>query len=168
MIETQAGLIEFKEAQLHRASVNEAFKRIEKAENERKYFAVRDWLSATNASLDQEAAEGIRSAYPETGKWILEAQSVKLWRKSDIPPRSKMWLYGKPGAGTSVITYVLHYETDPNLSNPRQDYISVRDHPRLPEGSSNYVRLLLLQERRSTEEYICVVGKEHSSSASQQ
>lgn len=100
LIESQATLIHFQEAQVAREKARMDF---EKAETERKhhhYVLVRDWLSPTDALLDQTAASNIRTPLPETGRWVLEGEKVKAWCQSDVPKWPKLWMYGIPGAGT--------------------------------------------------------------------
>lgn len=99
LVERRATLVEIRYAQSHRLQVLSELEKLEIAQNQRQYRDVMDWLSPTNVSLDQEAAVDIRNEYPETGSWILKAEAMNLWRRADVPPQPKLWLYGKPGAG---------------------------------------------------------------------
>jgi hypothetical protein len=56
LIESQATLIHFQEARLNRAKASEYFQKQEREERQRQHLAVLDWISSTDASLDQQNA----------------------------------------------------------------------------------------------------------------
>jgi hypothetical protein len=101
LIESQATLIHIQEAQLARTKASEIFEKLEAEESHRQSLAVLDWLSPTDATLDQMAASETRESFPETGLWVLKAEKVKAWCQIAIPKWPKLWMYGIPGAGAS-------------------------------------------------------------------
>ncbi len=60
---------------------------------------LRPWLSAPDPSINYHRALKQRQA--ETGLWLLEGEQYKRWRSSEA---SKLWLYGIPGCGKSVLS----------------------------------------------------------------
>ena len=100
LIESQATLIHFQEAQLDRVRGNKLLEKVETEAKHDHHIAVLDWLSPTDASLDQTAASDIRRPIPETGLWILDEGKVKVWCQTDVPKWPTLWMYGIPGAGT--------------------------------------------------------------------
>jgi len=77
---------------------------IEKKQIESNKLEVINWLSAPDASLDQEACVSKREDIPETGQWILENPKVKDWldpANSSVPV---FWVNGIPGAGELIFS----------------------------------------------------------------
>lgn len=102
LIEGQANLIQIQEARADREKVQKSFAAIQEAERDKKYLAVRTWLASTNATLDQEAAAGMRKDYPNTGRWIFGENIIKAWMDPTASLSSVAWISGIPGAGEAL------------------------------------------------------------------
>ncbi|TVY78217.1 C2H2 finger domain transcription factor crzA [Lachnellula suecica] len=103
LVESQANLLQIEEARVEREKVRESFAAIEEAERDKKYLAVRTWLSSTKATLDQEAAAGMRKDYPNTGRWIFNDPVIKDWMNPSSTLSNIVWMKGIPGAASRVI-----------------------------------------------------------------
>lgn len=79
---------------------NVRFKEARAEEKRRQYLAVLDWISPTDASLDQKAAFDTRDPFPGIGLWLLKVEKVHDWCENVVPRCPKLWIYGIPGAGT--------------------------------------------------------------------
>jgi hypothetical protein len=99
LVERQASLIEYQEAQAERANVRNSFAILEEAERKNRYLAVVNWLSATDAILDQEASKAMRSEDPSAGRWVFEESRMKAWMDPANSVVPLLWMNGKPGAG---------------------------------------------------------------------
>ncbi|KAF8417488.1 hypothetical protein EV426DRAFT_540278, partial [Tirmania nivea] len=98
LVETQATLAHFEEAQIARETAKEALKEAVKHEQARQRMAVIKWLSPPDSETDHERYSDIREKYPGTGRWLLRAKLVKKWLNSSTADVPVLWLYGKPGA----------------------------------------------------------------------
>lgn len=99
LVERQASLIEYQVSQAERANVRNSLTVLEEAERKNRHLAVVNWLSATDAILDQEASTAMRSEDPTAGRWVFEEPKMKAWvdpAKSAVP---LLWMNGIPGAG---------------------------------------------------------------------
>ena len=94
--ETQKQIAQY---QQHRSMFISHFENQSREENEKKYFAVQEWILAAQSKLDHEAFCSVRAAYPGTGSWILTHETVMNWREASTPVNSILWLNGIPGAG---------------------------------------------------------------------
>ncbi|TVY27111.1 Vegetative incompatibility protein HET-E-1 [Lachnellula hyalina] len=103
LIEGQANLLQIEEVRVDRERVRESFSSIEKAERDKKFLAVRTWLASTDATVDQEAAAGMRKDYPNTGRWIFGENVIKAWMDSTSSLSSVVWINGIPGAGKTIL-----------------------------------------------------------------
>lgn len=99
LVESRASLIEYQAAQAERAHARNSFAILEEAERKNRHLAVVNWLSATDAVLDQEASTAMRSEDLTAGQWFFEEPMMKAWidpAKSTLP---LLWMNGIPGAG---------------------------------------------------------------------
>ncbi|KAF8441250.1 hypothetical protein BGX38DRAFT_1134072 [Terfezia claveryi] len=107
LVETQATLSHFEEAQIARETAKEALKESVKNEQARQRMAVIEWFSSPDSETDHERYSGIREKYPGTGRWLLRARMVKRWLDSSTAGVPVLWLYGKPGAGKTILASVI-------------------------------------------------------------
>jgi hypothetical protein len=87
---------EFRDSRLQSQA---SFAAIERYQNRTKTLAVINWLSAADASLDQEAFASTRHDIPDTSCWILNEPKVKDWLNPSECSVPVFWLNGIPGAG---------------------------------------------------------------------
>lgn len=99
LIESQATLLHLQQYQDDRVKLLDGLDRTEKAENNRKYKEVLEWVSGAKSMVDHESTCEVRSDYPESGKWILKNEKFRNWRHAEGPISSVLWLNGIPGAG---------------------------------------------------------------------
>jgi hypothetical protein len=92
--------VHFQESRDARLQSQAAFAALEEEQNRAKALAVVNWLSAADASLDQEAFAATRHDLPNTGRWILNEPKVKEWLDPNDLTVPLFWLNGIPGAGT--------------------------------------------------------------------
>jgi len=100
LIESTANLVHFQESRDARLQSQAAFAALEEEQNRAKTLAVVNWLSAADASLDQEAFAATRHDLPDTGRWILNESKVMEWLEPNDLTVPLFWLNGIPGAGT--------------------------------------------------------------------
>lgn len=72
----------------------------EKAQREKQYAAVRDWIAGQLSVTYQEDCYTVHESYVETGGWILANDKIANWINEDIPQKPIVWMHGVPGAGT--------------------------------------------------------------------
>ena len=60
------------------------------------------WLNVTDPSVNHNAAR--LKHEPTTGDWLLESEIFTTWKESQ---KSSLWLYGKPGAGKTILCSTL-------------------------------------------------------------
>lgn len=58
-----------------------------------------EWLSAPDPSTNYEKAH--RQRQPGTGLWLVEGAQFRRWKAN---PASRLWLYGIPGCGKTILT----------------------------------------------------------------
>ena len=104
LVETQATLSHFEEAQEARERARDAVLRAEEAEKRRMMITVTEWLTPPDTGSDQQRYSKIRSEYPNTGRWLLKARKVKKWLDKLSTGVPLLWIYGKPGAGAYFIS----------------------------------------------------------------
>lgn len=95
-------MVEIQESRDARLQSQLSFAALEREQNLTKTLAVVNWLSATDAALDQEDFAGKRQYTHDSGRWILEEPKIKDWfdpADSSVPI---FWLSGIPGAGTRL------------------------------------------------------------------
>lgn len=99
LIERKANLEQIQESRDARLQSQASFAALEREQNLAKTRTVINWLSAADASLDQEAFASARQDIPDSGRWILGEPKIKDWldpKDSSVPI---FWLNGIPGAG---------------------------------------------------------------------
>ena len=99
LLESEATLAHFKEAQIAREQAMDAQLKAEELEQRKLMVSVDAWLAPAGCKRDHERYLEIQHEYPNTGSWLLRARQVKKWLDplcSDVPV---VWLYGIPGAG---------------------------------------------------------------------
>lgn len=99
LIESQATLLHFQQYQADRIRLLAELDKSEKAERDKKYKDVLEWVAGANTMTDHESACEARSEYPGSGSWILKNAKLQDWRHTDAPTSSVLWLNGIPGAG---------------------------------------------------------------------
>jgi hypothetical protein len=60
------------------------------------------WLNVTDPSVNHNAAR--LKHEPTTGDWLLESELLSTWKEAK---RDSLWLYGKPGAGKTILCSTL-------------------------------------------------------------
>ena len=99
LLESEANLAHFEEAQIAREQAIDAQLKAEELEQRKLMINVDAWLAPAGCKSDHERYLEIQQDYPNTGNWLLKARQVKKWLDplcSDVPV---VWLYGIPGAG---------------------------------------------------------------------
>ena len=76
-----------------------SFAMLEEAERKKRQVVVVNWLSATDAILDQEASKAMRNEYPMAGRWVFEDPKMKTWVDPGKSVAPLLWMNGIPGAG---------------------------------------------------------------------
>jgi hypothetical protein len=99
LVETQANLLQIQESRAFRIQCQNSFATIQETGRKNQHLAVINWLSSTNAHLDQQASATARHNYPGTCRWILEKPEIKIWYDPDDSMVRLVWLNGIPGAG---------------------------------------------------------------------
>ncbi|KAF2793620.1 hypothetical protein K505DRAFT_195201, partial [Melanomma pulvis-pyrius CBS 109.77] len=61
-----------------------------------------NWLSGTDPSTNFNTAR--KKHEKDTGKWLLHSEQFQSWKKTD---GQIMWLYGIPGAGKTIIRFIM-------------------------------------------------------------
>jgi Cdc6-like AAA superfamily ATPase len=64
-----------------------------------KQAKIAQFLSAIRPETTQES--NIRLRHPGTGLWFIECDEFQTWVKGSV---SRLWIYGIPGSGKSVLT----------------------------------------------------------------
>jgi hypothetical protein len=82
-----------------RADIETEFELRRRSEQTSQRLDVVNWLSSTDASLDQEVFIEKQREYPGTGMWILNNSEFKAWHDPENPLTPMLWLHGIPGAG---------------------------------------------------------------------
>ncbi|KAL9111362.1 MAG: hypothetical protein Q9227_004239 [Pyrenula ochraceoflavens] len=103
LIESEANIVEYQEAQAHRTQAFQSLRTLLDTDRQTKLVSVVDWLSISDVRTDHDAATMVREEYPTTGTWIRELSSLKAWQEDDIPPNVLFWIYGIPGAGKTIL-----------------------------------------------------------------
>jgi len=106
LVETQATLVHFEQAQEARECAKGAVLRAEEAEKRRMMITVTEWLAPPDTRSDQQRYSRIRDEYPNTGRWLLKARKVKKWLDHLSTGVPLLWVYGIPGAG--VFRFIFH------------------------------------------------------------
>lgn len=84
------------------------FKKMEKAEEDRKYLAILEWFSGADSTVhDHDTFRATRSEYAGSGDWILKDEKVQNWMEPDTPESSVLWINGVPGAGMPAKSFRL-------------------------------------------------------------
>ncbi|KAF8454287.1 hypothetical protein BDZ91DRAFT_842142, partial [Kalaharituber pfeilii] len=112
LIESQASIAEFKEAKQARELERRAFEREEDENRRRRMVEITNWLAAADSREDQDNFEALRHAYPGTGSWVLKDERIKRWLDASNITDTELWLFGKPGAGKTVLTSVIVEELE--------------------------------------------------------
>ncbi|KAF8454286.1 hypothetical protein BDZ91DRAFT_562030 [Kalaharituber pfeilii] len=112
LIESQASLVEFKNAQQARELERRAFERDESENKRRRMVEITNWLAAADTRGDQETFEALRHEYPGTGSWVLRDTRIRRWLDATNMTDTELWLFGKPGAGKTVLTSVIIEELE--------------------------------------------------------
>lgn len=135
LVETQASLADFEAAQKARTEVQNNFNALHKAEKKRQRIAVTQWLAPADSSSDQEKFTSIRNLYPGTGHWLLKDRVFKAWYDPLSTAGLILWLYGIPGAGRLLSSFV------------SSKYPRVRREHRVSMNFLNQIAKPLLQEK---------------------
>jgi hypothetical protein len=106
LIEHQASVVQIQDALDTRLRSQASFAILEQNQNHTKKLAVLNWLSATDASLDQEAFSMTRQEVPNSSSWILQEPAIQSWLDPDDSIVPVFWLNGIPGAGESKFNYL--------------------------------------------------------------
>ena len=109
LLESEANLAHFEEAQIAREQAMDAQLKAEKSQQRKLMIDVDAWLAPGGCKRDHERYLAIQHDYPNTGNWLLKALQVKKWLDplcTDVPV---VWPYGIPGAGKRVYFPVLEY-----------------------------------------------------------
>ena len=69
------------------------------AEDLRRILAVQTWLSAANATIDQQNGTDVGNENPGTGRWLLTVDKYQSWFNIDLCSTPLLWMNGIPGAG---------------------------------------------------------------------
>ncbi len=65
--------------------------------------SILDWISAFDYSHKHKMSSKLR--HPGTGTWLTECDEFKQWL---VTPQAKLWLYGIPGAGKTILaSYII-------------------------------------------------------------
>ncbi|KAL9618244.1 MAG: hypothetical protein Q9160_007014 [Pyrenula sp. 1 TL-2023] len=103
LIESQASLIEYQEAQAHRTNCIHSLQMLQDRDTQNKRTAVIDWLSISDVRTDHETALMIRKEFPSTTKWIHRVPDLKAWQADSAPPKPVFWIHGKTILASSLI-----------------------------------------------------------------
>jgi cell division FtsZ-interacting protein ZapD len=99
LIESQAGLIHFRELIHNQELAKATLERIKVEEIQRQKEIVFQWLSAANCEVDQETYAKVREEYPQSGKWLMSHDRFESWFHPDFCSTPLLWMSGIPGAG---------------------------------------------------------------------
>ena len=103
LLESQANLLQFAEFRQSQSDAQMTYRSLKGAEDRKKRFVVRDWLSAASTAEDQYNHRMDRAEYQDTGRWILKNALIRAWCDHTIPSTPTLWLSGIPGAGNLSI-----------------------------------------------------------------
>jgi hypothetical protein len=136
LVETQANARELGQAQQGRASSAMHFaellrqsKEAELLAEERFGFAEREatcrqkqqvikWLSAADASSDQDHHRGCRNEV-DSGHWLLQNKRFQAWADPTSDSAPLLWVTGIPGAGNHSLKSTRQFESSHNMQvNP--------------------------------------------------
>jgi hypothetical protein len=78
------------EAEYHRLNYEEVLRR--------RLFLL-NWLSAADASADQEYQCSLRASNPNSGQWLAKHSTFKSWLEPTSDFENALWITGIPGAG---------------------------------------------------------------------
>jgi NACHT domain len=82
--------------------------------------SILNWLNVTDPSVNHNAAQ--LKHEPTTGDWLLESEIFTTWKNAE---NWSMWLYGKPGAGKTILCSTVSEHVKslcPNSSTDRYAY----------------------------------------------
>lgn len=82
--------------------VKEVTKSIQKIAISDRHKSILKWLKVTDSSVNHNAAR--LKHEPTTGDWLLESEIFINWTKAK---KESLWLYGKPGAGKTILCSTL-------------------------------------------------------------
>jgi len=102
LIESAANLEQIQESREARLKSEASFAALEKEQRRVQTLAVVNWLSAADASLDQQAYAETRLIIPTSGHWILQQEKIKAWLDPTDNLVPIFWLSGIPGAGEQM------------------------------------------------------------------
>jgi hypothetical protein len=82
--------------------VKDVTKALEKMTISERHKRILKWLNITDPSVNHNAAR--LKHEPTTGDWLLESELLTTWKEAK---RDSLWLYGKPGAGKTILCSTL-------------------------------------------------------------
>lgn len=142
LVESQANIIQIQNCQTESARLSAALTKLEDTDHKEKRLSTLNWLSSTDANLDQESYIAVRDEDPDSGLWILHNEKIRIWANPDSALIPCLWVNGIPGAGAFNILDALEgHGPDSN----RQDYSRFSHHPRMSKAQFGIGAVLLLQ-----------------------
>jgi hypothetical protein len=85
-------------------SENEAkFRKLNDDEVLRRRLHLVDWLSAADALADQEHRCSLRASNSQSGQWLKEDHTFRLWLEPASDSENTLWITGIPGAGSFIV-----------------------------------------------------------------
>lgn len=82
--------------------VKDVTESIKKMTISERHKSILNWLNVTDPSVNHNAAR--LKHEPTTGDWLLESEIFTTWKEAK---KSSLWLYGKPGAGKTILCSTL-------------------------------------------------------------
>lgn len=99
LIQSQATLAQFEEAQKSHAVVLAEFERIKAEDTDRRRIAVLQWLDPFDSEVVHEKYLEVRAENPNSGSWLLKEPKFLGWYQTDACKNPLLGLNGIPGAG---------------------------------------------------------------------
>jgi WD40 repeat protein len=109
LVDQQAVAVNIVETTQHRLQQMDQWEKIEKDRQADQLFRVRSWLQSTgNIGIPQEDELDRISGtcLPDSCKWMVKHPTTEIWIR-DSSTKALVWLFGKPGAGKTVLCSAL-------------------------------------------------------------
>lgn len=116
LIESQAPIVEFQEAQKFREIVESNFREVRDEFVRRKWPDVHRWLSPYNSALEHNNHLRAKADSPGSGQSVLKHSQFKDWYDPLYCLTPLLWLNGIPGAGKTILASTI-IESLEKLSN---------------------------------------------------
>ncbi|KAI1769276.1 hypothetical protein GGR53DRAFT_473750 [Hypoxylon sp. FL1150] len=107
LIESHATIVIFEEVQLTRESARRSLEQHLEIEHDRRRQRVMEWLSPFSVEDLQDQHRTIRSVCGDTGRWLLNDPRFQKWYNPVQCQTPSLWIYGKPGAGKTILASVI-------------------------------------------------------------